>query len=193
MKTVIIGNAAFAALALTWANSIGAHHSESMFAPTPMWVHGKVVEFARTNPHVVVTLEEVTPEGQIRRWDVEGPTVSQLNGKGVSPDFLVAGDQIEFCAFPRRQRSTYRPPGAPPFVHGQVLVAPDGNMMLWGTYGKLTNCVRPDDESQVWVNFLSAEDPAYAEWCWKSARIPTREESRDLVDEIDNIIGDPCK
>lgn len=49
------------------------------------------------------------------------------------------------------------------------------------------------DQSEEWVSFLSSQDPVYAEWCWKSAEIPTREESKALVDEIDSLVGNPCE
>ncbi len=192
MKVLATGSTVFGTLALTCASLVDAHHSESMFVPTPVWVKGTVVEFARVNPHSIVTLEEIAADGQIRRWAVEGPTVSQLIGKGIGPDFLVAGDKVQFCAFPRRQPSASRPAEAPPFVHGLVLLLPNGEMLIWGTYGKLTNCVRPNEQSQVWVDFLRSSDPAYAEWCWKSVEIPTQEESRALVDEINSMIGNPC-
>jgi hypothetical protein len=164
-----------------------------MFEPSPLWVKGKVIEFARINPHSIVTLEETTADGQIRRRVVEGPSISQLAGRDIDQDFYNAGDVIEFCAFPMKEALSSRPPGAPPYVHGHMVVMPDGKMQMWGTYGVLRNCVRPDDQSQVWVDFLKSNDVAWTEWCWKSVEIPTREESIALVDEINLQIGNPCE
>jgi hypothetical protein len=193
MSKRIAGNVVVAALAVTLVSSIGAHHSESMFEPLPVWVKAKVIEFSRINPHSIVTLEETTADTQIRRWAVEGSSISQLDQRGIGQDYLNVGDVIEFCAFPMKEGLSSRHPGAPPYVHGHVVVTPDGNMQMWGTYGVLRNCVRPDDQSQVWVDFLNSNDMAWAEWCWKAAEIPTREESIALVDEINRLIGDPCE
>lgn len=193
MRKRITGKVAFAALAVTSASSIGAHHSESMFEPSPLWVKGKVIEFARINPHSIVTLEETTADGQIRRWAVEGSSIPQLDGRGIDQDFYNAGDVIEFCAFPMKEAFSSRPTGAPPFVHGHLVVMADGKMQMWGTYGVLRNCVRPDDQSQVWVDFLKSNDAARTEWCWKFVEIPTREKSIALVEEINRQIGHPCE
>lgn len=193
MRKGIAGKVALTALGVTLASSIGAHHSESMFEPLPLWLQGKVIEFSRINPHSIVTLEETTADGESRRWAVEGPSISRLDGRGIGQDSLNAGDVIAFCAFPMKEGLSSRTPGAPPYVHGHLVVMPDGNMDMWGTYGVLRNCVRPADQSQVWVDFLTSNEVARAEWCWKSASIPTREKSIALVDEINRLIGDPCE
>jgi hypothetical protein len=192
MRALVINRVAIVTLALGWAGSIGAHHSESMFAPEAVWVTGTVVAFSRVNPHAVILVEEAGSDGNVRRWAVEGRSLAQLDGLGIGADYLSVGDEIEVCAFPRRQASASGADGAPPFVHGLVLAKGNGEMILWGTYGKLTNCVRPEDEAGLWVGFLRREDPFFSEWCWKTAEIPTQELSKPLVGEIDRLIGNPC-
>ena len=80
-----------------------------------------------------------------------------------------AGDVIEVCGFALKEE--YSRPSAdtddarPRFVHGHVLVMPDGHMQSWGPYGKLDNCIRPDDQAQSWLDFLSADPLARGLWC----------------------------
>jgi hypothetical protein len=191
MKKWMTAWAAF--VALTWAGSLGAHHSARMFEPFPHWVTGSFVDFARINPHSIVTLEETTAHGQIRRWAVEGASIPQLERRGIGPDFLNTGDVIAFCAFPMKEEFSSPSPGAPPFVHGQVVVMADGKMQIWGPYGAIRNCVRPDDQSQVWVDFLNSNDLAWTAWCVRFANAPTREDSKAVIDEVNSLMAKSCE
>ncbi|HVS24269.1 MAG TPA: DUF6152 family protein [Gammaproteobacteria bacterium] len=109
-----MGARAAAIVALACAGAAQAHHSGSMYDPTPVWVKGTVVRFEGINPHTITTLEERSEDGQVRRWAVEGPPQSALDRRRVveGPDqFLLdrggsdedvpkVGDVIEVCAFP---------------------------------------------------------------------------------------------
>lgn len=178
--------------ALAWAGALGAHHSESMFEMMPEWVKGSVVEFARVNPHSVVTVEETTADGSMRRWLIEGHNPGRLDQRGFGPDYLQPGDHIEFCAFPMTQRFSTAPEGGLPFSHGLVLVLPDGQMQIWGSYGRMSNCVTPDDDVARWVEFLDSNDIAWVSWCRRFMRVPSREDSQALVDEINDALEFPC-
>lgn len=69
-----------AAISLACVTALQAHHPSMMFELTnPIWVHGTVVRFDRINPHRIITLEEKTKDGEVRRWAVEGPDGGQLN------------------------------------------------------------------------------------------------------------------
>jgi Family of unknown function (DUF6152) len=116
------------------------------------------------NPHAMMALEERTKEGQVRRWTVEGPNLIRVKRMGVGEDFLKAGDEIEVCGFaPRKNAEKSFPP--PRFIHGHVLVLPDGHRRLWGPYGKLGNCILPDNPPQLWLDFLNADPLALDAWC----------------------------
>jgi hypothetical protein len=118
---------------------------------------------------------------------------------GLDKDFLKIGDVIEVCGFALKEevvsrRSSEDTDGlSPPFVHGHVLVMPDGQMQSWGPYGKLDNCVRPDDQRQAWLDLLRRDPLAREFWCdrWR-ASIPTRATSRALADEIKSLMAVPC-
>jgi hypothetical protein len=165
----------------------------------PVWVKGTVVRHDAVNPHTIIVLDETTADGQVRRWSVEGPSLQKLTRMGVGPDFIETGDVLEICGFPPKpQFSSQRPspdsPGYPAQVfHGHVLVLPDGQMSIWGSYGKLENCIRPEDQARTWIDFLNADAMARDAWCRSRlfvnvASLPPTE----FVDEISRRLNDPC-
>jgi hypothetical protein len=109
---------------------------------TPIWIKGSVVRYQPKHPHVMFTLEEREKDGRIQQWSVEGPNLARLHRMAVATDFLKPGDAIEVCGFVLKG-----PWSSPYFVHGHVLVMPDARMRHWGPYGKLDNCIRPDDRA----------------------------------------------
>lgn len=133
MRKVATGAAAIAALAC--AGSAPAHHSISMIdVSVPVWVKGTVVRYEPINPHAMFELEETTDDGQRRRWTIEGPfpgrldRILSLNRMGADEPFLNAGDVIEVCGFyPKGESAPSRR-----YIHGHVLVMPDGRMQSWG-------------------------------------------------------------
>ena len=144
---------------LIGADALRAHHSSSMFdIETPIWVKGSVVRWEPRNPHVMVTIEERGEDGRTYRRLVEGPPLYKFDRLGVGPDLLQVGDRVEFCGFALKesvaaQRVYTDPPGVTlQFVHGHVLVMPDGRSRLWGSYGRTEKCLRPGEtkESIAW-------------------------------------------
>ena len=137
---------------LACAGSLRAHHSSSMFdIETPIWVKGAVVRWEPKNPHVMVVIEERGEDGRAYRRLVEGPPLYKFDRLGVGSDFLKTGDVIEFCGFALKesvaaQRLYTDPPDVTrQFVHGHVLVTPDGRKRLWGSYGRTEKCLRPGE------------------------------------------------
>ena len=180
-----------AALAALAAGSVDAHHSESMFETTPIWVKGKVVDFAYVNPHSFLTIDGTAADGQPRRWVVEGTSIFGHERRGVGPDFFQAGDDVEFCAFPVKPQFTSRPVEGRPIGHGLVAIA-DGRMQVWGSYGRIRNCVRPEDASDAWVDFLDRNDMARSAWCRRFQLDASTEESKALAEEITRRMAEPC-
>ena len=149
---------------LVTASSL-AHHSLASFdVSTPLWIKGTVVQFERVNPHSLIFLDEKTPDGKVRRWAVDGPSVVQLERKGLDPSFLTAGEAIEVCGFalkdaaaaprtfPKNDDASASP--SPPRMTGQVLngtvvITPDGKKRVWSDYGQLQKCVSPEDQGSL--------------------------------------------
>jgi hypothetical protein len=176
--------------AATWTTTPLAHHSISMVEiSTPVWVKGAVVEFHARHPHVMIKLEVKDRNGRTAQWDIEGPNLARLARMGAGADFLKAGDVIEVCGFHLKQ-----PRYKPDFIHGQVLVMPDGHMRHFGPYGKLENCIRPADSAQRWVSFLQADPLAMRAWCesHKYVRVPSVAPA-GMVAAIDRQVGNPCR
>lgn len=159
------------------ANVALAHHSQSMFVETPVWVTGTIVKYRATDPHVMIELAEPQSSGKPNKWIIEGPRMGRLdqilqnNGGIAASEILKAGDRISVCGFPlKKDFSPERmyaewPPEQGRFVHGQVLRMPDGRLQSWGPYGVIDNCVRKSDSASTWVAFLNRDPLAARQWC----------------------------
>jgi hypothetical protein len=192
---------AAAIAAIFWVGSVPAHHSISVFdISTPIWVTGTVVSYEAINPHAIIALEERINDGTVVRWLIEGPALQRLARMDVEPDFIQAGDVIEVCGFaPKLQFSSQRPSpdtvGYPSqTIHGHVLLMPDRRMRLWGPYGKLENCIRPDDRVQTWVQFLNMDPMAQPAWCRSRSFVRVASLAPEaFVNEVGSLMADPCE
>ncbi len=80
------------------------------------------------------------------------------------------------------------------FIHGEVLVMPDGHMRHFGPYGKLENCIRPADSAQMWVSFLQADALAMPAWCDSHRYVRVASVApAGMVAAIDRQLGNPCR
>ena len=185
----IARRASAAVIAVALVVSLEAHHaSSSIDLSTPIWVKGTVVRFDRINPHTIIELDEAVGAGH-RRWRIEGPFLARLERMGVDERFLEAGAVIEACGFALKDAL----PDAQPLIHGHILALPNGQLRLWGPYGKIDNCVRPADDRQRWLELLESDPLAKESWCDKArAALPTRAESSALVAEINGLLAQPC-
>lgn len=191
--------------ALAGPDAADAHHSQAMFVETPVWVQGTIVRYRPVDPHAMIELEERLADGQVRRWIVEGPRRGRLerilagNG-GIADDvFLKVGDVVATCGFPlkrdfapERMYADWQPREGR-FVHGQMLVMPDGRMQSWGPYGSLDNCVRAGDTTRSWISFLNRDPLAREQWC--SARTYVRlahHTPQAFLDEVHRGLDKAC-
>jgi len=183
-----------ATAAFSWAGQLRAHHSISAIdITTPVWVKGTVVQYEPINPHAKIELDVRAADGTVQRWTVEGPASGRLERYHLARDFLRAGDVIEACGFvPKPQPEKSWPPER--FIHSQLLLMPDGQMQLWGPYGKLDDCVRPDDSKEVWLEFLS-NPMARDLWCnhYVATFALSPLAPKPLVDEINGELTPPCR
>jgi hypothetical protein len=194
------------AAALLLAGNARAHHSQSMFVETPVWVGGTVVRYRPADPHVMIELEEEQSDGTVRHWVVEGPRMGRLgqilkdNG-GLAPrEFLKVGDAILACGFalrkdlPAEGRYADWPPEEGRFVHGQILLMPDGRMLSWGPYGKLDNCVRQGDDASTWAGLLNRDRRAHEQWCTAQTYTKLKQLTpQSFLDEVGRGMSVPCR
>jgi len=189
-----------ALVGLACVESARAHHSISLFdIGRPIWVKGTVVSFELINPHVMVGLEQKRDDGQVQRWTVEGSGLNTFTRAGHGADFLQVGDVIEVCGFAFKEEILARNSGLDgrgsvrPSIHGQVMVMSDGQMRLFGGYGKLENCIRPDDPIQAWVDFLNTDPRARGVWCGSRGftNFPSLP-APSFVNEINRLMANPC-
>ena len=202
MKTWITCMTAAAAIALACATALQAHHSSGMFELTDaIWMQGTIVRFERVNPHSIITLNEKTRDGQVRRWAIEGPDAGQLHRRGVALDFLKAGDVVTFCAFPMKaewltQRSSVGADGVPQrWVHGHVVVR-NGQKSIWGSYGTLSACIRTSNEPrESWLAVLNSDLRIQDTWCVQRGRRPNQDDEslRTYVEEMTRLLNRRCE
>ena len=187
------------AAALTGMGSAYAHHSISVIEiSTPVWVKGSVARYEIANPHTMIELDVTNEDGRVERWIVEGPQIARLARMGVGESLLAVGDEIEICGFyPKQAFLDRRPPFAgplPPWIHGHLIVLPNGAMQPWGPYGKLDNCIRPGDDKAEWLRLLNTNAVARNLWCGPhNALAPTIREARVLAAEIEESLALPCE
>src|SRR5436189_4362812 len=132
------------ALVLASASSLVAHHSLTQFdTTTGVTVKGTVVRFERVNPHSFLFIDEKGTDGEVHRWAIEGPNVTQLSRMHIENDTLKAGDVIEACGY--LLKSGMPPPRSlsRPFLTGEMVVLPDGRKQPWLDYGH-HKCLGPD-------------------------------------------------
>jgi hypothetical protein len=187
--------------ALVCAGSLQAHHSGSMYDPTPVWVKGTVVRFEAVDPHTLTTLEGRGEDGQVRRWVVEGPGQFQLDVGMTVPK---VGDVIEFCAFPYKSAADLSRifPGTDfsalrlSSVWGHIMVTPDGQKRVWNPHGVISECMRrSDDQRQSWLDVLDSNPLVRQAWCQQRgyAHIRSTASLMEFVAEIDGLIEKPCE
>lgn len=115
---------------------------------------------------------------------------------GADEKFLKPGDVVEVCGFPFKADilANSENPSVFASMHGHLVKLPDGHMRLWGPYGKLVNCVRPNDQAQAWAEFLNADPLGQEAWCKGQtyvnvALLP----SKETVASINNLLSNRCK
>jgi hypothetical protein len=93
--------AAIAALLMTAALPVAAHHSFSaeFDAAKPVTLEGKVVQMEWVNPHSWLTIDVPKPDGSVERWRIEGGSPSVLLRLGWNRNSLPAGTRIKVTAF----------------------------------------------------------------------------------------------
>jgi hypothetical protein len=182
-----------------------AHHSQAMFAETPVWITGTIVRYRPVDPHAMIELQEPQPAGPGRKWIVEGPRrgrlewILQNNGGIGDGQILKVGDRIAVCGFPLQKdfaaARMYEdwPPEQERFVHGQVIVMPNGQMQSWGPYGKIDNCVRRGDTARTWIRFLDRDPLARRLWCAAMGNTGLAQPApRAIIGEINRGLGASC-
>jgi hypothetical protein len=187
------------------SGAIFAHHSQAMFVATPVWVSGTIVKYRAADPHVMIELAEAQSNGKARKWVIEGPRMGRLerilpnNGDMAANRILKAGDRIAVCGFPLKKdwdpKGMYAdwPPEEGRFVHGQVLVMPDGRLQSWGPYGVIDNCVRKGDTQTTWAAFLNRDPLARGQWCDARTYILVQHDTpQSLREEITRGLNTPC-
>ncbi len=145
-----------ALVSLVPAGSLLAHHSLANYDTTKaVRVKGTIVQIHQINPHSFIFLDQKGPDGESRRWAIEGPSILQLNRTGVTKDVLKPGDVVEVCGYLPKDAVTWQIASADPtansiagrLINAEVLAMPDGREQSWGDYG-VHKCFAPEYRDQ---------------------------------------------
>ena len=149
MMTVVVA-------ALVSAGSLQAHHSLANFDTTKaVRVKGRVVQFNQINPHSFIYLEQTDADGVTRRWAVEGPSLIQMQRKGLTGTVVKIGDVVEACGYVPKENTVWQIASADPsavslsgrLLNAETLVTADGKEQSWGDYG-FHKCYAPEFKDQ---------------------------------------------
>jgi hypothetical protein len=132
-----------------------AHHSfAGTFAAEKMIVlSGVVVRTELVNPHVFIYVDVRGGNGQLQRWALEGPQVSQSERMGFNRTSLKLGDRLEVCGYLTKDDSAMKPDNNGKSVRllaSEVLTLPTGQKIVWG-YGP-RRCLPPNHPVRIFVD-----------------------------------------
>lgn len=114
-------------------SALFAHHSAVRFDnSTPVTIKGTLRRAEIANPHSMLYVEQVTPDGTVI-WAVEGPAPNGLVRRGFDTSDFREGDVFEACGYVLRD--DVRGPDGSRLLLAEVLVMPDGSARLWSPYG----------------------------------------------------------
>jgi hypothetical protein len=85
--------------------SAAAHHSHGQYEETFRDIEGVVKELHLLTPHSWVYIEVKDASGAPQVWALEATTRGQLEGMGVTREYLKAGDRIKARCHPLRDKS----------------------------------------------------------------------------------------
>jgi Family of unknown function (DUF6152) len=74
--------------------SLSAHHSWPVSRSKLVTVKGTVTAVSWMNPHPMISLDVPTADGNVERWSVGGPAITQMERNGWSKTTLKVGDLI---------------------------------------------------------------------------------------------------
>lgn len=126
------------------AGSLAGHHALTNYdTTTAVRVKGVVVQFQQINPHSFLFIDGVGPDGQPRRWALEGPSVLQLTRRSYGVETLKPGATVEVCGYLPKETITWQIANpdkgeasiAGRLLNAEVLLMPDGKQQSWGDYG----------------------------------------------------------
>ena len=79
---------------LSLSVSLSAHHSWPVTYSKLVTVKGTVTSVSWVNPHPMISLDVSTADGNVEKWSVGGPAITQMERNGWSATTLKVGDVI---------------------------------------------------------------------------------------------------
>ena len=95
--------AVVAAVLMTSAATLRAHHSHAMFDMTrEVSMTGTVTAYAYRNPHVFLYVDVKVDDGTVQNWAVEMSNISNMESRGIYLSTFKPGDTITVKLNPLR-------------------------------------------------------------------------------------------
>lgn len=71
---------------------------------------------------------------------------------------------------------------------------PGAQLLSWGPYGQIDNCVRQQDDARTWIGFLNRDRRAHDQWCAAMIRKNAKSLApQSFVDEVGRGMNAPCR
>ena len=107
------------------AGAVFAHHAWPVDRTKEVTVKGTVTAYTWSDPHVMIALDVMAPNGTLEKWEVGGPSMNRMSGNGWDRSTLKPGDVITGIG--------YRFSDGSRIVQLQKIVMADGKeMFLYG-------------------------------------------------------------
>lgn len=117
-----------------------AHHSFSgeFDNAVAVTLHGTISSVEMVNPHSFIYLE-VTHDGKVQRWALEGPGPTTIARRGMDQTSLTPGDELGTCGYLARgdvAGTRPEPASSTPArkLSAAVLFLSDGRQVPWSNY-----------------------------------------------------------
>lgn len=90
------------ALALVPFAATGHHGWNAFDTKTELTLQGAVTDFHFVDPHSVIDFDAKDAKGQVRKWEGELTSASNLAAKGWNANSVKAGDQLTISGYPAK-------------------------------------------------------------------------------------------
>ena len=127
-------------MAVPFSGRASAHHSFAGMFDNAVAVNlsGVVTSVEMVNPHSFIYLD-VTTDGAVERWALEGPGPTQVYRRGFDAAFIKPGDRLAVCGYLARadvSPTTREPATGKPArtLSAAVLMTADRGRFAWSNY-----------------------------------------------------------
>jgi Family of unknown function (DUF6152) len=120
---------AVAAILVTWAAALSAHHAfaAEFDASKPVHFQGTVTKMLWVNPHAWLYIDVKKPDGTVEEWMIEAGTPNTLFRRGFTKNSLAPGTEVIVDGYQAKDGALR--------ANGRDLTLPNGQTLFLGSSG----------------------------------------------------------